>query len=120
MARRRRKYVCEEKQKEGKRTMRGGRRVVIKDRIEVNTSSLHSTDNSIIILEFYEGNWHCSHNYNTPTKSGSFVDSGYATTREVLEYLRKEKQRIPKRIKNLGIIKGNLEETIIKLEMDAD
>jgi len=94
--------------------MRGGKAVVIEDRIEIGTSSLHSVVRSTIVLELYDGNWHCFHNYETSSKTGGYA--GHETTKEVLKYLREEKQQIFNKKTRLDTVESNLEETIKKLE----
>lgn len=108
--------ALKEKWGDGKITRRGGRPVVIKERVLINTSAASPIGSSEIILENYEGQWHCIHDYEVENKKGSFADSGYVTTEEALNYLKYEKELIYDRRKELNKVSRNLNEVIRRLE----
>jgi len=101
-----------------------GRRhyVVIEGEMKINTTALDPATSSQMKFEFYEGEWHMSHNYRSGlgygTSYGAFGGAG--STQRCIEYLEQQRARIRKKRAGLEGIDRQLGMMQRRLEADAE
>ena len=129
MARRTRNYrgklgqELREKYPDGEKVVTRGRKLyMLRDKETIDTSATHTLGSTEIKLELLSDQWQGSHDY---TSNGGYTTSygflgGLGTTEETLGYLRKEKEQVAKRKRELDGLDKNLDKMIERIEVSLD